>query len=169
MRLDPPLRTSTYAAYAALFVSGAAWIVADQLKDSEAGETWQAIAANMLMLHGITAMVALVLLGALIPLHAQRAWRAGKNRVTGSIMAGLNAVLVATAAALYYAGADTLRTFAADVHIVVGLALPILILTHIVLGRRSRVGAQSGRAASRPLEISGALRPVTFSEDPGSR
>ena len=100
MRLDPPLRTSTYAAYAALFVSGAAWIVADQLKDSEAGETWQAIAANMLMLHGITAMVALVLLGALIPLHAQRAWRAGKNRVTGSIMAGLNAVLVATAAAL---------------------------------------------------------------------
>ena len=169
LRLDAPLRTWTYAAYAALFVSGAAWIVADQLKDSEAGESWQAVAANMLMLHGITAMAALVLLGALIPLHVQRSWRAGKNRTTGSIMAGFNAVLVATAAALYYAGSDTLRAVAADVHIAVGLALPLLILTHIVLGRRSRIGALPGSGAAGRIDISGALRPVTFSEDPGSR
>jgi hypothetical protein len=167
LRLDPGLRVSTYAAFAALLVTGVIWLVADQLKDTESGETWQAIAASALMLHGTAAMIALVLLGALIPLHVQRSWRLGKNRITGSVMVGANAVLVATASGLYYAGSDLLRAFAADVHIAVGLALPALILTHVMLGRRART--LSCRARSRPVDISGALRPVTFSEDPGSR
>ena len=161
MRLDPNLRVWTYAAFAALFVSGAAWLVADQLKDAESSEVWQAMAANMLMLHGITAMAVLVLLGALIPLHVQRSWRAAKNRGTGSVMVAIAAVLVATAAGLYYAGSDLLRTVVADVHIVVGLASPLLIVAHIVWGRRIK--------AARPFALGGALRPVTFSEDRGSR
>ena len=177
MRLDPGVRFWNYAAFTALFVTGAIWLVADQLKDAESGELWQAIAANTLMLHGTTAMIALVLLGALIPLHVQRSWRVGKNRVTGIIMVASNALLVATAAALYYAGSDALRSAVADVHIAVGLAFPALIVAHIVLGRRTRArslvgglaGDLAGRARSRPLEMPGGLRPVTFSEDPGSR
>jgi len=172
LRLDPGVRFWNYAAFTALFVTGAIWLVADQLKDAE-GELWQAVAANTLMLHGTAAMIALVLLGALIPLHVQRSWRIGKNRISGAIMVGINAVLVATAAALYYAGSDTLRSVAADVHIAIGLAFPVLIVTHIVLGRRNRARDPARdlavRTRSRPLEMPGGLRPVTFSEDPGSR
>ena len=138
MRLDVGLRFWNYAAFAALVVTGVIWLVADQLKTSEHGEMWQAIAANMLMFHGITAMIALILLGAMIPLHVQRSWRAGKNRFTGSVMVATNAILVVTASGLYYTGSDLLRTFVADVHIAAGLALPALIVTHIVLGRRAR-------------------------------
>jgi len=72
LRLDPSIRFANYTAFAALLATGAIWLVADQLKTSENGELWQAIAANTLMLHGMTAMIALVLLGALIPLHIQR-------------------------------------------------------------------------------------------------
>src|SRR5215471_9231550 len=68
VRLDPNLRFWTYAAFAVLLVTGAIWLVADQLKAFENGEMWQAVAANTLMLHGMTAMVALILLGAMIPL-----------------------------------------------------------------------------------------------------
>jgi hypothetical protein len=167
LRLDPGLRFWNYSTFAALFGTGAIWLVADQLKDAESGELWQAIAANTLMLHGTTAMIALVLLGALIPLHVQRSWRIGKNRVSGAVMVGTNVVLVATAAALYYAGSETLRNFAVDVHIAIGLAFPALIVTHIVLGRRARARS-AGLARSRPLEMPGGLRPITFSEDPGS-
>jgi hypothetical protein len=116
----------------------------------------------------MTAMIVLVLLGALIPLHVQRAWRAGKNRGSGFVMVATNAILVVTAAGLYYAGADLLRSVVADIHIAVGLALPALIITHIVLGRRSRV-RDVGRIRTNPIEIAAALGPVTFSEDPGSR
>jgi hypothetical protein len=82
-------------------------------------------------------------------------------------MVGANALLVATACGLYYAGSDLLRAFAADVHIAVGIALPALVVTHIALGRRTRMRA--GAKRSGPVEISAAFQTVTFSEDRGSR
>src|SRR5262249_20618102 len=131
--------------------TGAVWLIADLLKDPE-GEMWQMIAADMLMLHGMTAMIALIVIGAMMPLHIQRAWRAGKNRASGVVMIGVNAVLVATAWGLYYAGSDLLRTFVADVHIIVGLALPALVVAHVVLGRRSRAIRRRFVEASSPAE-----------------
>lgn len=165
MRLEPGFRFWTYAIYATLAATGAVWLIADLLKDPE-GEICQMIAADMLMLHGMTAMIALVMIGAMIPLHVQRSWRAGKNRVSGSTMIGVNAILVATAWGLYYAGSDGLRTFAADVHIVAGLALPALAVTHVVLGRRAR--ARQGDESSAPAAAA-VFQTVTFSKDRGSR
>lgn len=167
MRLDPGLRFCTYAAFAALFATGAIWLVADEFKASESGELWQMIAANMLMIHGMAAMLALMLLGAVTALHVRPSWRAGKNRISGTIMVTANAVLVVTASGLYYAGSDLLRTFLADVHIAAGVALPALIVTHVVLGRRTRKRAYP---RCRPIEISPALHALTLSsEDPGFR
>ena len=167
MRFEPGLRSWNYAVFATLLATGAIWLVADRLKTPEDEELWQAIAANTLMLHGMTAMIALVLLGAVMALHVRHSWRAGKTRISGAAMVGANALLVATACGLYYAGSDLLRAFAADVHIAVGIALPALVVTHIVLGRRTRMRA--GAKRSGPVEISAAFQAVTFSEDRGSR
>ena len=164
MRLEPGFRFWTYAVFATLAATGAVWLIADLLKDPE-GEMWQMIGADMLMLHGMTAMIALVMIGAMIPLHVQRSWRAGKNRVSGSTMIGVNAILVATAWGLYYAGSDLLRTFVADVHIVAGLALPALAIVHVVIGRRAR--ARRRVESSAPAEA--VFQTVTFSKDRGSR
>jgi hypothetical protein len=151
LRLEPGFRFWTYAVFATLAATGAIWLIADLLKDPE-GEMWQMIASDMLMLHGLAAMVALILIGAMIPVHIQRSWRAGKNRATGVVMIGANAVLVATAWGLYYAGSDLMRTFAADVHIALGVALPVLAIVHVVLGRRSRVMRRHLAEASAPAE-----------------
>ena len=86
LQLDRRLRWSLYAAFALLFATGAAWLLADQLKDSADGEFWQATIANVLMVHGGVAMLTLLLLGALFPIHIARAWRGRLNRVSGSIM-----------------------------------------------------------------------------------
>jgi hypothetical protein len=51
-------------------------------------------------------------------------------------MVTCNAVLILTAFGLYYLGAETLRPWASDVHMVAGFALPVLITIHIWLGRR---------------------------------
>ena len=89
LQLDRRLRWSLYAAFALLFATGAAWLLADQLKDSADGEFWQATIANVLMVHGGVAMLTLLLLGALFPIHIARAWRGRLNRVSGSIMVTL--------------------------------------------------------------------------------
>jgi hypothetical protein len=138
VRLDPRFRAALYAAFAILIVTGAAWLFADWRKDPLNPDPWQEIAATMLMLHGGVAMATLMLLGALVPLHVRRAWRSGRNRITGPTMIAVNAALIATAFGLYYAGSETLRPWISDLHIAVGLALPAGLLVHVWLGRRTR-------------------------------
>lgn len=119
-----------------LFASGAGWLVADQTKESANGEIWQQAVAYLLMVHGAAAMLTLMLLGALFPLHIGRAWRAKKNRATGIVMLAFNVVLIATAFGLYYLSSEILRPWASDLHIAIGLALPLLFLAHIKTGRK---------------------------------
>jgi hypothetical protein len=138
LRLDPRFRLALYGAFAVLFLTGAVWLVADPLKNSPEGETWQWISASLLMVHGGVAMITLLLLGALFPLHIRLGWRAGRNRLTGPAMVAFIAVLIVTAFGLYYSGSDTVRPWMSDVHIVVGFALPALFLVHLLVGRRSR-------------------------------
>ena len=138
MRLDPRFRAALYAAFAILTVTGAVWLLADWRKDPLSPDAWQEIAATMLMLHGGVAMVTLMLLGALVPLHVRRAWRSGRNRMTGPAMVAVNAALIASAFGLYYAGSETLRPWISDLHIAAGLALPAALLVHVWLGRRTR-------------------------------
>ena len=165
MRLDPRYRRTLYAALAALTVTGAVWLVADWHKDPAGPEFWQQVAADMLMLHGGAAMVTLLLLGALVPLHIRRAWRSGRNRLTGPTMVAINAVLIATAFGLYYAGSDVLRPWISDLHTVVGFALPSLLVLHVWLGRRSRPTLTSSedrgsRSAARPPSMAQQAQPV---------
>lgn len=135
-RLDPPFRFTIYLAFAVLFVSGAGWLVADQMKETTYGEIWQQAAATLLMLHGGAAMLTLMLLGALFPLHIGRAWQARKNRGTGILMLICNGLLILTAFALYYLGSEEVRPWTSGLHIAFGLGLPLLLLLHIEVGRR---------------------------------
>jgi hypothetical protein len=133
-----------YVAFAVLVLTGIGWLIADQRKDTVNAELWQGVAALLLMLHGGGAMLTLLLLGALVPLHVQRAWRGRKNRATGATMVALNVLLVVTAFGLYYAGSDVVRPWISDLHIVVGTILSALFAIHVLLGRRMARRGQLG-------------------------
>src|ERR1700738_2265302 len=97
LRLDPRFRFALYAAFSVLFLTGCGWLLADWTKDGSLNsEAWQAVAANLLMLHGGAAMATLMLLGALVPLHVQRAWQSGRNRLTALGMLTFNSLLGVT-------------------------------------------------------------------------
>ena len=119
-----------------------AWITADQFKATGGAgadsEFWQRVVATSLTVHGGSAMAALLLLGALGEAHMRRGWRARRNRATGVIMLIVNGSLIVSACALYYNGSETLRPWISLAHIAVGLALPLLIIVHIWIGRRAR-------------------------------
>lgn len=144
MRLSPWRRWFWYLVTAVLVLSGLVWLVADQLKGGEDGETWQRISSSTLMVHGGAAMLALLLMGSLFDVHILRAWRSGRNLTTGIVMMAVNTGLVATAFGLYYSGSDLVRTWTSDAHIAFGLALPLLALVHIWRGRRQRSALPSG-------------------------
>jgi hypothetical protein len=148
LRLKASFRFSIYAAFVVLFLTGTVWLVADWQKDLAADDIWQQVAANMLMVHGGTAMLALMLLGALIPVHLLRAWRRRKNRVSGSVMATFNAVLIVTAFGLYYLGSEAVRPWMSWIHLVAGFSVALMFPVHIWLGRlksQRNVGAGEWR------------------------
>ena len=138
MRLEPRFRRALYAVFGVLTITGALWVLADWRKDPLEPDVWQEISPLLLTLHGGTAMVTLLLLGALVPLHVRRGWRSGRNRLTGPTMAAVNGVLILTAFGLYYAGSDKLRPWISDLHVAAGLALPAALLVHVWRGRRTR-------------------------------
>jgi hypothetical protein len=138
LRLDRLFRFAVYGVFALLVLTGAVWLAADQLKDTPDGEFWQRVSASMLMVHGGVAMITLLLLGALFPLHIRFGWRSRRNRITGPAMVAFNTVLIVTAFGLYYSGSDMVRPWMSEVHIALGFALPVLFVVHILLGRRSR-------------------------------
>ncbi len=126
-----------YAVLALLFFSGVAWAYWTYLAASS-GDLEAAAKVWAMKLHGAAAMAILVLIGTLLTGHVKSAWRARRNRANGSIFLIVFAVLTVTGYGLYYAGGEMLRQWTSWIHLVVGLGLPILLLIHILLGRKTR-------------------------------
>jgi len=89
-------------------------------------------------IHGAAAMAVLVLIGMLLNEHVRLAWRARRNRANGSVFLSAFAFLTITGYGLYYAGGEKLRAWTSWIHLAIGLVLPILLLIHIFLGKRTR-------------------------------
>ena len=163
-----------YAVLALLFLSGVAWAYWNYLVSSP-GDFETSAKAWTMKIHGAAAMVVLVLVGMLLSGHVRFAWRARRNRANGSVFLGAFAVLTITGYGLYYAGGEKLRDWTSWIHLAVGVALPILLLIHILLGRRTRRSGQFrtrsrlvSRGAEDPRSKSVSARPNT-GPDEGSK
>src|SRR5947208_3251374 len=142
IRLKHLQRYFLYAVVALLFFSGVAWTYWNYLAASPgdfetSAKTWA------MKIHGAAAMAILVLIGTLLNGHVRFAWRAGRNRANGSVFLSAFAILTITGYGLYYAGDERLRAWSSWIHLAIGLVLPILLLIHIFLGRRTRPSGQS--------------------------
>jgi len=136
-RLSRRHRFALYGALGLSFASGLAWWLLDHFGriEGEFGALPHPAQAWLLRIHGAAAFASLIVLGALLPVHVKRAWRAVKNRRSGAVLLAFVATQVVTGYALYYAD-EGLRTLAGQIHFALGLTLPALLVIHIVIGRR---------------------------------
>jgi hypothetical protein len=137
IRLKRLQRYFLYTVLALLFLSGVAWACWNYLAASP-GDFETSAKAWAMKIHGAAAMAVLVLIGMLLTAHVRFAWRARRNRANGSVFLSAFAVLTITGYGLYYAGGERLRAWTSWIHLTVGLALPVLLLIHVVLGRKTR-------------------------------
>ena len=150
IRLKPFNRRLLYGVLALLFFSGAAWAYWDDLVPSPGDFEVRAKAWSM-KIHGAAAMAILVLLGMLLTRHVRFAWHGRRNRGNGSLFLGTFALLTITGYGLYYAGDETLRAWTSWIHLAVGLGLPLFLIFHIWLGKRTRPRAKLQKGP-RPME-----------------
>ena len=147
IRLKRLQRYFLYAVLALVFLSGVAWAYWNYFVASP-GDFEMSAKAWAMKVHGGAAMAVLVLIGMLLNVHVRFAWRARRNRANGSVFLSAFAVLTITGYGLYYAGGERLRAWTSWIHLAIGLVLPILLLIHILLGRKTRptVNPQRNRA-----------------------
>lgn len=138
-RLERWQRRAIYATGAVLLASGVAWLVLRYFLRpvSEFGETVNPFEPWAMKLHGLAAMVALFFLGSLIHVHIRRALKSGRNLVTGWAMIATLLLLALTGYGLYYVAGEADRPLWSAVHWIVGLAVAVLFVLHIVVGRKS--------------------------------
>jgi hypothetical protein len=122
IRLKPFHRRLLYGVVVLLFFSGAAWAYWNDLISSP-GDFEMSTKAWAMKIHGA-------------------AWRAHRNRGNGSLFLGAFAILTVTGYGVYYSGGESLRAWTSWIHLAVGLALPLLLILHIWLGKRTRPTAQ---------------------------
>lgn len=167
MRLSRGHRRWVYASCALLFATGTSWLVFHFFVrlQGEFGERPHPLELWSLRLHGAAAMLMLAVLGSLLPIHVRRGWHQRKNLVAGSVLASLALLLIASGYALYYFGSEETRPWISVLHWVLGLGAPLLLLWHVVSGRR----AQAAKAHPPPPPLhypppraSGGSQPATM-------
>jgi hypothetical protein len=154
MRLATGHRRWVYWSGAALFLSGALWLVFHQWVQvpGEFGERPHPLELWWLRLHGAAAMLVLVVLGSLLPVHVRRGWHQRKNLLAGTILATFALLLIGSGYALYYFGGEEVRPWISAFHWVLGLAALPLLMWHIRRGRRQRA-----RAAAAPADATASV------------
>ena len=138
VRLERWHRRSVFASFALLVGSGALWLLFHYFvrTESEWGAGPHPLEAWWLRLHGLAAMITLLVLGSLLLTHVAGAWRLARNRASGAALGAAFALLIGTGYALYYFAGEQSRPAISLVHWVIGLAAVALIVAHVVLGRR---------------------------------
>lgn len=124
IRFSPRMNRWFYTVFGVLFLSGALWLI-------EPG-SW------LLKIHGATAMASLVILGVMIPSHMRRGWDQRRNRVTAVVITSFCALLIVSGYGLYYWGGEESRAVISSVHSIAGCLLPVILVTHIVTGRKQK-------------------------------
>jgi len=139
LHLPSRLRWTFYATFTLLFASGLGWWIVHFTTGPEDDASIARTALPWLLkIHGAAAMLSLVVLGVLYPLHIARGLRTDRNRIWGFALVIATTLLIVTGYLLYYASAETLRTVASATHTWTGVGLPLVIALHVIFGRKSR-------------------------------
>ena len=133
-------RLVLYVSTLALLATGAvwAWLHYFHRIEGEFGPEFSPAEPWLLKIHGAFAMVSLLVIGSLLTVHVKRGWQAGLNRGSGVGLLTTFGVLTATGYGLYYFSDEKLRGWTSNIHLWIGLALPLVLLAHLILGHRTR-------------------------------
>ena len=124
--LEPWQKQALYFVTGLLWLSGAFWLYLTVEDPSR--PLW-------LKIHGAAAMAFLVVFGTLLIQHVPGGWKQNRERSSGAPLIGLCAFLILTGWGLYYIGEDQFRHWISLSHSYLGLLLPVLIASHVWLGR----------------------------------
>ena len=139
VRLGLYFRLLVYAGVLAVAISGICWILlglgltTDDFTNPR--HLWR---HRLLVSHGVAAYCLLWLVGSLFPRHQRGAWRARRNRASGSTLTIMLLILALGGLTLYYPPNEDWRNAISISHQILGVILVLALPLHAWLGSLSR-------------------------------
>ncbi len=165
MRLTSGHRHWVYWVAAALFASGALWLVFHYFVQVEGafGPAPHPLEHWWLRLHGAAAMLALLVVGSLLPIHVRRGWHQRRNLRLGIVLSSALLLLTLSGYALYYFGGEEARPWISVFHWGIGILSPLVLVWHIASGRSAAPQKHPGQPVATALRVEGSrLRDQTL-------
>ena len=141
IRFSPRMNWWFYSIFGILFLSGVLWLALYYFGKEQGFAEIHPLQPWLMRIHGASAMAALVILGILIPVHMRTGWERKRNRTAGVVLVTVSLLMVISGYGLYYCGDEMMRSWISGFHNTAGCLLPVILLWHILNGRKSRKGA----------------------------
>jgi len=130
-----------YAVLIASWVSGLLFFMLDHfvIIDGEFGVEKHPLQFLALKIHGAAAFLMMITYGFFLGSHVKISWRVKPVRKFGVVLMAIPTLLVISAYILYYASNDEFHELVGYFHFGVGMIFPIILVVHIILGRKKKV------------------------------
>jgi heme A synthase len=145
-------RTVLYGTFGLIAATGLVWKWTQPQEDAGAtDEALRRLRPLLMAVHGYGAFVLDIVFGTLLASHARRSWNYGDNKTNGALIVAVLGLASLAGHSLYYMGDEQWRLWTARLHLALGLSLPVILIAHILLGRRDveRARAMEAESSSR--------------------
>jgi len=92
----------------------------------------------LLQIHGLAAFAMLLCLGAIFSAHIPSTWHLKRAKNSGVIILTCVILSILSAYSLYYLVNEEWHELLGNSHALIGLLLPVILIIHIVIARKSR-------------------------------
>lgn len=140
VKLPAFYRRSLYTFFVISWITGIAFFVFNTwiTVEGDFGPEKHPLQYPSLQLHGASAFFMMMSFGAMLAAHIPASWRLKRSRNTGLTMAILIGLQIITAYGLYYLSNEDIRQWVSWLHLGVGISLPVVLITHITRGIKTR-------------------------------
>lgn len=145
VKLPPVFRRSLYTITALSWCSGLAFFIMLNwvTVEGDFGPEKHPLQFPILQLHGACAFLMIMSFGAMLAAHVPASWRTQRSRNIGIALASLIGLQMISAYGLYYLSNEDIRQWVSWFHLSLGISLPLMLGSHVVMGLRSRRARRS--------------------------
>lgn len=139
IKIKKSVKHSIYLFLGICWISGIAFFIFNNWinVEGEFGPEKHPLQYKVLITHGFSAFIMLMLLGSVFTNHIPMGWKTKRLRKAGIALTSFATIQIITALFLYYM-TDDYRNIVEYIHLICGSTLPVVLLIHIILGKRQK-------------------------------
>lgn len=154
LTINKSYRYFFYCVLAVSFITGIAfWLLRRfGMVEGDFGPESHFLQYPMLQIHGFSAFLMLMSLGAIFASHIPKTWSSKRARKSGLFISTAIVLSTVSAYSLYYLVNENWHEILGNSHAIIGISLPIILFFHITLARKSRRKKKHKRVKSQHIK-----------------